>query len=74
MNRREFLQSTSGAFLLALLPFGLFKKTPEVKPIKQKLTVLPADDPKRLRLGWMVYEEVGFAVINDHAINRIVVQ
>ena len=42
-------------------------------PVRQDITVLPADDPKRLRLGWVVYEEVGFAVINDYALSRIIV-
>jgi hypothetical protein len=30
-----------------------------------------SDDPKKLRLGWVIYEEVGIAIINDHAISRI---
>jgi hypothetical protein len=42
-------------------------------PVRQDITVLPADDPKRLRLGWVIYEEVGFAVINDYSISRILV-
>jgi len=42
-------------------------------PVRQDITVLPADDPKRLRLGWVVYEEVGFAVINDYALSRVIV-
>jgi hypothetical protein len=40
-------------------------------PIRQDITVLPADDPKRLRLGWVVYEELGFALIQDYAVSRI---
>ncbi len=42
-------------------------------PVRQDITVLPADDPKRLRLGWVVFEEVGFGVINDYALSRIIV-
>ncbi len=42
-------------------------------PVRQDITVLPADDPKALRLGWVIYEEIGIAVINDYAISRIVV-
>jgi len=42
-------------------------------PVRQDITVLPADDPKRLRLGWVVYEEVGFAVINDYSLSRCIV-
>lgn len=40
-------------------------------PIRQDITVLPADDPKKLRLGWVIYEEVGIAIINDYAIAKI---
>jgi hypothetical protein len=42
-------------------------------PIRQDITVLPADDTRRLRLGWVVYEELGFAVINDYALSKILV-
>jgi len=42
-------------------------------PVRQDITVLPADDPKRLRLGWVIFEEVGFSVINDYATARIIV-
>ena len=40
-------------------------------PIRQDITVIPADDPKRLRLGWVIYEEIGIVVINDYAVARI---
>ena len=40
-------------------------------PIRQDITVLPADDPKKLRLGWVIYEEVGIVVVNDYAISKI---
>jgi hypothetical protein len=40
-------------------------------PIRQDITVLPADDPKKLRLGWVIYEEIGIVVINDYAIARV---
>ena len=43
-------------------------------PIRQDITVLPADDPKKLRLGWVIYEEVGIVVINDYAVAKIEVQ
>jgi hypothetical protein len=41
-------------------------------PVRQDITVLPADDPKRLRLGWVVFEELGFAVVTDYAVARII--
>jgi len=40
-------------------------------PVRQDITVLPADDPKNLRLGWVIYEELGIVVINDYALGRI---
>lgn len=40
-------------------------------PVRQDITVLPADDPKKLRLGWVVYEEVGVCIVNDYAIARV---
>ena len=40
-------------------------------PIRQDITVLPADDPKKLRLGWVIYEEIGIVVVNDYAISKI---
>lgn len=40
-------------------------------PIRQDITVLPADDPKKLRLGWVIYEEVGIVVVNDYALARV---
>ena len=40
-------------------------------PIRQDITVLPADDPKKLRLGWVIYEEVGIVIINDYAVAKV---
>lgn len=40
-------------------------------PIRQDITVLPADDPKKLRLGWVIYEEIGIVIINDYAVARV---
>jgi hypothetical protein len=42
-------------------------------PIRQDITVLPADDPKKLRLGWVIYEEVGIVIINSYAVAQITV-
>lgn len=28
-------------------------------PVRQDITVIPADNPKELRLGWVIYEEMG---------------
>lgn len=40
-------------------------------PVRQDITVLPADDPKNLRLGWVIYEEIGIVIINDYALGKI---
>lgn len=40
-------------------------------PVRQDITVLPADDPKKLRLGWVIYEEVGIVIINDYALAEV---
>lgn len=40
-------------------------------PIRQDITVMPADDPKKLRLGWIIYEEVGIVVMNDYAVAKV---
>lgn len=40
-------------------------------PVRQDITVLPADTPKELRLGWVIYEELGIVVINDYAIAKV---
>ncbi len=42
-------------------------------PVRQDITVLPADDPKKLRLGWVIYEEIGIVIINDYAIALVTV-
>jgi hypothetical protein len=40
-------------------------------PVRQDITVLPSDDSRQLKLGWVIYEEVGMAVINDYATAQI---
>lgn len=42
-----------------------------VMPIRQDIQVIPADKPEALRLGWVIYEEIGAAVVNSMAIARI---
>ena len=44
-----------------------------VIPVRQDITVLPADDPKALRLGWVIFEEIGMAVINSYGVSRIII-
>jgi hypothetical protein len=40
-------------------------------PVRQEITVIPADKPSRLRLGWVIYEDVGFAIVNGKGISKI---
>lgn len=70
MNRRDFLKSALGVGLASIAGGGILGllKQPEVPRIAK----LPAH-PEKLRLGWVVYEEVGMAVVNDYAISRIAV-
>lgn len=42
-----------------------------VMPIRQDIQVIPADKPEELRLGWVIYEELGLAVVNALAISKI---
>ena len=44
-----------------------------VMPIRQDIQVIPADKPEELRLGWVIYEEIGLAVVNSMAIAKITV-
>jgi hypothetical protein len=42
-----------------------------VMPIRQDVNVIPADKPEKLRIGFVVYEEVGISVVNARAVARI---
>ena len=42
-------------------------------PIRQDIQVLPADRPEALRLGWVIYEEIGCAVVNSMAVSKITI-
>jgi hypothetical protein len=40
--------------------------------IPQGITVLPGDDPQRLRLGWVIHEEIGVVMVNtSYSMNSI---
>ncbi len=41
-----------------------------VMPIRQDIEVLPADEPKQLKLGWVVSEEVGIAIVNPRGVAK----
>lgn len=44
-----------------------------VMPIRQDIQVIPADKPQELRLGWVIYEEIGLSVVNSLAVAKITV-
>lgn len=39
-----------------------------VMPIRQDIEVIPADEPKRLSLGWVVSEEIGIGIVNPRGV------
>jgi len=39
-----------------------------VMPIRQDIEVLPADEPKRLSLGWVASEIIGLAIVNPRGV------
>lgn len=42
-----------------------------VMPIRQDIQVIPADDTRRLRVGWVVYEEIGMSIVNAMSVAKI---
>jgi hypothetical protein len=38
-----------------------------VMPVRQGIEVLPADEPKQLKLGWVVNEIIGLGILNPRA-------
>jgi hypothetical protein len=41
-----------------------------VLPIRQDIEVLPADEPKQLKLGWVVSEIIGLGIVNPRGVSR----
>jgi hypothetical protein len=39
-----------------------------VMPIRQDIEVLPADEPKQLKLGWVISEIIGLAIVNPRGV------
>ena len=64
--RRAFLRAMLG-FLGAAAFGGMALNNAR----RSSIVVLPADVPKRLKLGWIIYEEVGIGVINDYAVAKV---
>ena len=40
-----------------------------VMPVRQDIEVLPADEPKQLKLGWVVSEIVGIGIVNPRGVS-----
>lgn len=43
-----------------------------VFPVRQDIEVLPADEPKQLKLGWVINEIVGIGIVNPRAVSMCV--
>lgn len=41
-----------------------------VMPVRQDIDVLPADEPKQLKLGWVVSEIIGIGIVNPRGVSR----
>lgn len=39
-----------------------------VMPIKMDIEVIPADEPKQMKLGWVVSEEIGIGIVNPRGV------
>ncbi len=44
-----------------------------VMPIRQDINVIPADKPEKLRIGFVIYENIGIGIVNPRAVARITV-
>lgn len=42
-----------------------------VMPVRQEVQVIPADMPRELSLGWVVYEEIGIGFLNNKSVSKI---
>lgn len=40
-----------------------------VMPVRQEIEVLPADEPKQLKLGWVVSEIIGIGIVNPRGVS-----
>jgi hypothetical protein len=38
-----------------------------IMPVRQEIEVMPADEPKRLSLGWVVSETIGLSIVNPRS-------
>lgn len=86
VTQREILQTglygqIFGADIIVskIVPAGRAFATAEpefvgVMPIRQDIEVLPADEPKQLKLGWVVSEIIGIGIVNPRGVSGGTVQ
>lgn len=41
-----------------------------VMPVRQEIEVMPADEPKQLKLGWVVSEIIGIGIVNARGVAK----
>jgi hypothetical protein len=41
-----------------------------VMPVRQDIEVMPADEPRQLKLGWVVSEIIGIGIVNARGVSR----
>lgn len=41
-----------------------------VMPVRQDIEVMPADEPKQLKLGWVVSEIIGIGIVNSRGVSK----
>lgn len=70
MNRRSFLKLVVGSAVAVVLPSPK-PEMPAPKSLRDDVVILPADDPKKMKMGWVIHEEIGIVVLNDYAIAKI---
>jgi len=80
VTQREILQTglygqIFGADIIVskIVPAGKAFATAEpelvgVMPVRQDIEVLPADEPKQLKLGWVVSEIIGIGIVNPRGV------
>ena len=39
-------------------------------PVRQDVEILPADEPKKLKLGWTVSEVIGLGIVNMRVVRN----
>lgn len=60
----DFTQSKTERRLIEMRNWHIIPDTVDI-------IVLPADDPRKLCLGWVIRETIGIVIVNDYGISRI---